>query len=150
MMTSSNGKKFRVTGHLWGDFTGHRWIPRTKVSEAELRCFLWSVFFNQLSKQSWCWWVATPSRPLWRHCNGGNHIWMPQCQGSNPEWYDHKTWWRNSNQTRQNRLHISWNILFCFIGLFANKMIIQIRTSNYINIFVWDIINHQCPNLNVC
>ena len=43
MMTSSNGNIFRVTGHLWGEFTGPRWIPRTKVSDAELWCFLWSA-----------------------------------------------------------------------------------------------------------
>ena len=30
MMTSSNGNIFRVTGHLSGEFTGDRWIPRTK------------------------------------------------------------------------------------------------------------------------
>ena len=41
MMTSSNGNIFRVTGHLCGEFTGHRWIPRTKASNAELWCFLW-------------------------------------------------------------------------------------------------------------
>ena len=66
MMTSSNGNMFRVTGHLWGEFTGHRWIPRTKAS-----------------KQSWSWWFETPSRPLWRHCNESSekiaklafHIW---------------------------------------------------------------------------
>ena len=28
MMTSSNGNIFRVTGHLCGEFTGRRWIPR--------------------------------------------------------------------------------------------------------------------------
>ena len=28
---------------LRGEFTGHRWIPRTKASDAELWCFLWSV-----------------------------------------------------------------------------------------------------------
>ena len=39
MMTSSNGNIFRVTGHLCGEFTGDRWIPRTKASEAELWCF---------------------------------------------------------------------------------------------------------------
>ena len=27
MMTSSNRTIFRVTGHLCGEFTGHRWIP---------------------------------------------------------------------------------------------------------------------------
>ena len=51
MMTSSNGKKkkkkdiikwehFRVTGPLCREFTGHRWIPLTKASDAELWCFL--------------------------------------------------------------------------------------------------------------
>ena len=43
MLTSSNGKVFRVTGLLCGEFTGHRWISRTKTSNAELWCFLWSA-----------------------------------------------------------------------------------------------------------
>ena len=43
MMTSSNGNIFRVTGHLCGEFTGPRWIPRTQASDAELSCFLWSA-----------------------------------------------------------------------------------------------------------
>ena len=43
MMTSSNGNIFRVTGHLCGEFTGPRWIPRTKASDAKLLCFLWSA-----------------------------------------------------------------------------------------------------------
>ena len=30
MMTSSNGKIFRVTGHLCGEFNGPRWIPLHK------------------------------------------------------------------------------------------------------------------------
>ena len=34
MMMSSNGNIFRVTGHLCGEFTGSRWIPRTKASDA--------------------------------------------------------------------------------------------------------------------
>ena len=42
-MTSSNGNIFRVTGPLWGKFTGHWWSSLTKVSDAELWCFLWSV-----------------------------------------------------------------------------------------------------------
>ena len=64
MMTSSNGNIFRVTGHLCGEFTGHR--PVT-----------WSfdVFFDlrlnkRLSKQSWCCWFETPWRSLWCHPNG--------------------------------------------------------------------------------
>ena len=30
MMTSSDGNIFRVTGHLCGEWTGHRWNPRTQ------------------------------------------------------------------------------------------------------------------------
>ena len=43
MMTSSNGNIFRVTGHLCREFSGHRWIPRTKVSDTEIWCFLCSA-----------------------------------------------------------------------------------------------------------
>ena len=42
IMTSSNGNIFRVTGPLWVEFTGHRWIHLTKASDVELWCFLWS------------------------------------------------------------------------------------------------------------
>ena len=43
MISSSNGHIFRVTGPLCGEFTGHRWIPLTKASVAELCCVLGSV-----------------------------------------------------------------------------------------------------------
>ena len=36
---SSNGNIFRITGPL----CGHRWIPLSNASDAELWCFLWSV-----------------------------------------------------------------------------------------------------------
>ena len=29
--------------HLYGEFTGHRWMPHTKASDVELWCFLWSA-----------------------------------------------------------------------------------------------------------
>ena len=45
-MTLSNENFFRVTGHLCGEFTGHRWIPLTKASDVELWCFLWSAWIN--------------------------------------------------------------------------------------------------------
>ena len=51
-MTSSNGNIFRVTGHLCEEFTGLRWIPLTKASDAELWCLFWSVPSNG--------WVNTP------------------------------------------------------------------------------------------
>ena len=40
MKTSSNGYILRVTGPLWGESIGHRWIPLTKASDAELWCFV--------------------------------------------------------------------------------------------------------------
>ena len=71
LMTSSNGNIFCVIGHLCGEFTGDRWIPHTKASDAELWCF--GIFYQRVnkrwSKQSWGWWFETLSSPLWRHCN---------------------------------------------------------------------------------
>ena len=75
MMTSSNGNIFRVTGHLCVEFTGHRWIPNTKASDAKLRCFLWSALNKRLSKQWQGWWFETPLCSLWRHCNANTSTW---------------------------------------------------------------------------
>ena len=69
MMTSSNGNIFHVTGPLCGEFTGHRWIPHTKASDAEFDVFYDMRLNKWLSKQAWGWWFETPSRSLWRHCN---------------------------------------------------------------------------------
>ena len=52
MMTSSNGNSFRVTGHLCGEFTGLRWIPSTKASDAGFDVFFDLRPDKQLSKQS--------------------------------------------------------------------------------------------------
>ena len=72
MMTSSNGNIFHVTGHLCREFTGHRWIPRTKANDAELWYFFYLCLNKRLSKQWWGWWFETPACPLWRHCNATN------------------------------------------------------------------------------
>ena len=32
------------------------------------------VFYLRLNKRSWSWWLETPLRSLWRHCNG-----VPPC-----------------------------------------------------------------------
>ena len=69
MMTSSNGKNFRITGPLCGEFTGHRWNPRTKASDGELWVFSLICAVNKrLSKQSWGWRFETLPCSLW-HCN---------------------------------------------------------------------------------
>ena len=36
-------KHFSRHWHFVGKFTGHRWIPLTNASDAELWCFLWSA-----------------------------------------------------------------------------------------------------------
>ena len=69
MMTSSNGNIFRVTGHLCGQFTDHRWIPHTKASDAELWCFSLICARINGGVNSWGWWFETPSLSFWRHCN---------------------------------------------------------------------------------
>ena len=51
-MTPSNGNIFRVTGPLCGEFTGDRWIPLTKASDAELWCFFDLRLNKRLIKQS--------------------------------------------------------------------------------------------------
>ena len=55
---------FARNSPVTGEFTAQR--PLTPSFD---------VFFDlrlnkRLSKQSWCWWFGTASRPLWRHCNG--------------------------------------------------------------------------------
>ena len=68
-MTSSNGNFFRITGLLWGEFTGYRWIPHTKASNVELWFVLWSAPEHTVEKKCWRRWFKTPLRTLWRHCN---------------------------------------------------------------------------------
>ena len=71
-MTSSNWNIFRVTDTLWGE------LPVNSPSQRPVtRSF--EVFFDQhlnkgLSKPSRRRWFKTPSRSLWRHCNGPSSI----------------------------------------------------------------------------
>ena len=74
MMTSSNGNIFHVTGHLCGEFTSRRWIPRTKASDAGLWYFYDLRLNERLSKQLWGWWFEMLSRPLWCHCNAISEV----------------------------------------------------------------------------
>ena len=70
MMTSSNENIFRVTGLLRGKFSGHRWLPLTNASDAELWCLLLCApeqTVEQIIEAPV--WFETQSRSLWRHCN---------------------------------------------------------------------------------
>ena len=50
----------------------HRW-PVISPQKGQWRgalIFFFALRLNKrMSKQSWGWWLETPSRPLWRHCN---------------------------------------------------------------------------------
>ena len=46
-----------------GEFPSQSPVKRSFDVFFDLRHFEW------MSKQSLGWWVETPSRPLWRHCN---------------------------------------------------------------------------------
>ena len=48
MMTSSNGNIFHVIGNLRGEYTGHRWTPRTKPVT---RSF--DVYFDLRLNKNW-------------------------------------------------------------------------------------------------
>ena len=50
MMMSSNGNLFRVTGPLWGESIGHRWLPLTKASDVELMFCLICAWTNSWAK----------------------------------------------------------------------------------------------------
>ena len=84
LMTSSNGNIFRVTGHLCGEFTGHRWIPHQWPVARNFDVFFDLRLKKRLSKQPWGWWFDTPSCSLWRHCNDSfvptALNWQPGCQ----------------------------------------------------------------------
>ena len=118
MMTSSNGNIFRVPGHLCGEFTGHRWIPCTMASDAELWFFSYLCLNKRLSKQWWDWWFETPSRQLWRHCKGRSHTFAPlSVKQFRSKWAITSDESANSNiiqetkKTQQNRVHISWHTI---------------------------------------
>ena len=72
MMTSPNGNMFRVTGPLWGESTGPRWIPSQRPITRSFAVFFDLRLNKGFSKQSIRLWFKTPSRSLWRHCNDGN------------------------------------------------------------------------------
>ena len=69
MMTSTNGNIFRVTGHLYGEFTGPGEFPAKRPVTGSFDVIFDLSLNKRLSKQSWGWWFETQSRLLWRHCN---------------------------------------------------------------------------------
>ena len=68
MMTSSNGNIFHVTGPLCGKFTGE--FPSQRPVTRSFDVFPDLCLNKRLSKQSRHRWFETPTRSLWRPCNG--------------------------------------------------------------------------------
>ena len=54
---------------LWGESTGHRWIPLIQARDAELWYFLWSLPGQRVEQTVESLWFETPLRSLWRQCN---------------------------------------------------------------------------------
>ena len=73
-MKSSNGNLFRVTGLLWGESTGHRWIPLTKPVTRSFEVFFDLRLNKRLSNQSRRRWFETPLRSLWGHMSAPNVV----------------------------------------------------------------------------
>ena len=76
-MASWNGNIFRVTGLLWGEFTGHQWIPLTRPVTGSFDVFFDLCLNKRLSKQLRRRCFETPLHPTWRHCNGKKMILPP-------------------------------------------------------------------------
>ena len=68
MMTSSNGNFIRVTGPLCVEFTGE--FPSQRPATRSFHVFVDLRLNKRLSKQSRRRWFETPSRSLYRLCNG--------------------------------------------------------------------------------
>ena len=70
---------------------------------------------KRLSKQSWCWWFETPSRPLWRHRNGTLDILIAILQM--------KTGDDQTEKKSSTNVDLSSNV-FCGIHLTANSQVV--------------------------
>ena len=70
MMTSSNGNIFRVTGPLFGEFTGPIEFPSQRPVARSFDVFFDLRLNKRLGKKPWGWWFETPSWSLWRHRDG--------------------------------------------------------------------------------
>ena len=114
MMTSSNGNIFRVTGHLFGEFTGPRWIPHTKPVTRSFDVFFDLRPNKRLSKQTWVWWFETLSCSLWRHRNATHALPHPR--------------WRHLHLASQGNLgdecQVSIPNAFCQTGSIAVQLTI--------------------------
>ena len=78
MMTSSNGtiSVLLVLCAGYSPVIGYRWIPLTKTSDDSSDVLFDLRLNKRLSKQSWGWWLETPSCRLWRHSNARDQFYQ--------------------------------------------------------------------------
>ena len=84
--------KWKHTGPLRGESTGHRWILLTKTSDAGLWWFLWSAPEQTVKQTIETPVFETPSRSLWHHCNVPSQCW--EMMYANTFWCFHRTIWQ--------------------------------------------------------
>ena len=152
-MTSSNETIFRVTGHLCGKFTGHRWIPRTKASDAELWCFLWSApwinaWVNNRETgdlrrhrahydvivmdhfRRFALLALGQSYDCHMHCASPAIVWLPKSQWINPGGFCEIPTIQNQIKTRQsvNGMLISTGIIMLILSHYTFSNFVSLST----------------------
>ena len=92
----NNNKKLKCLGGMQlckpvtGEFPIQRQVTRSFDASFDLR------LNKRLSKQWWGWWFETPSRPLWRHCNGNiGYCW----RNRGPSLLNTDLWWQLLKKT---------------------------------------------------
>ena len=76
-----------------------RWIPTQRPVTRSFDVFFDLRLNKRLSKQPWGWWFETPSRSLWRQCNGFSHYWPAMRRLQRPSSIVRRKW--------------PWNIHYC-------------------------------------
>ena len=110
-----------------GEFTARRPVTRS-----------FDIFFDlrmngRLSKHSWCWWLETPSSPLWRHSNGmivipgfsvphsdqchNSRFSFPESEFARKQWHLMIRW--NGFHWRQSQRRNCW---YCFYPKTRNEL----------------------------
>ena len=122
-MTSSNGNIFRVPGLFCGEFTGHRWIPRTKASDAELWCFLWYASEATVEKtmKTPVIWDAIPLIMT-------SLYWIDPGQCFSSKWHEHELWCCKQ-----------LNVIHLYISLNNQSVIL----TNYSSTIAWWILSSR-------
>ena len=132
MMTSSNGKHFRVTGSLWIPHTGE--FPTQRSMTQSFDVSLICTLNKRLSKQSWGWWFETPSRPLW---------WHTQFSLLLPEWISKISFTVRISAVLEAALVLSFVITFLleFMSTISNMWICR-PPKLFVNVSGWTTISN--------